>query len=203
MAAEPFTWSQGNQLVNELGEERWLAQRIQDERKARGWSQAELSRQLREINHPLHQSAISKIEPADPDQKAGRRRSTTSGERRSVTIDEAVGFSKVFGIPLGELLLPPDAVATASAARAYSEGPDALRSLLSAQRRYERLVSRVADHAARDKSFLLWLSDHFEAVREKQRAAGLDEGDSFNGRFTRDALMRATETIQKAEGEKR
>ena len=39
---EPFTWSEGSKLVNELGSERWLGQRIQTERKVRGWSQAKL-----------------------------------------------------------------------------------------------------------------------------------------------------------------
>ena len=118
MVHEPFSWSEGSELVNELGSERWLGQRIQTERKVHGWSQAKLSDELAKAGHPLHQSAISKIEPPDEDKRGGRPRGGTAG-RRSVTIGEAVGFSKVFGIPLGELLLPPDAVRDAAAWQRY------------------------------------------------------------------------------------
>lgn len=36
-----------------------------------------------------------------------------------MTIEEALGLSKVLGIPLGELLLPPDAVRDVSAWQGY------------------------------------------------------------------------------------
>lgn len=97
---QALTWEQGDELLRAVGSERWLAKRIRDERSAREWSQAELSRKLTEVGHSMHQSAISKIEAPF----GGGR------DRRAITIDEALGFSKVFKIPLGELLLPPDAV---------------------------------------------------------------------------------------------
>jgi transcriptional regulator with XRE-family HTH domain len=143
VASDPFSWGDGSRLVNELGSEHWLAQRIQTERKTRGWSQARLSREMAGAGHPMHQSAISKIEPPDPDQKVGRRRRDDSSERRSVTIGEAVGFAKVFGIPLGELLLPPDAVRDALTWRRYLEACEAEGEARDATRRYEDLLSWI------------------------------------------------------------
>ena len=94
----PLTWRKGNELLASRGNERWLAERVLSERKHRGWSQAQLSKELAKVGSPLQQSAISKIE------------SPPKGERRSISIGEAIGFARVFGIPLGELLLPPDAI---------------------------------------------------------------------------------------------
>src|SRR5215211_6787059 len=90
-------WGQGNRLVVDLGSERYLKGpegRVRTEREARGWSQERLVRELAEVGCPIHQSAISKIE------------GTTNG--RMITLDELIGFSKVFGIPVAELLLPPE-----------------------------------------------------------------------------------------------
>lgn len=140
---DAVSWSEGNDLINELGDERWLGQRIQEERKRRGWSQAELSRQMAKAGYPLHQSAISKIEPVDPDQTLGRRRSGQRPERRSVTIAEVKGFSKVFGIPFGELLLPRRALDEIAAWREYVEAGRVLGELTAAQRNYRRRLAAL------------------------------------------------------------
>ena len=94
----PLLWRKGNELVAKRGNERFLAERVLEERKERGWSQAQLSKELAKVGSPLQQSAILKIE------------SPPKGERRSISIGEAIGFARVFGIPLGELLLPPEAI---------------------------------------------------------------------------------------------
>jgi hypothetical protein len=104
--------------------------------------------------HPLHQSAISKIEPADPDQRTGRRRATRNGERRSVTIGEAVGFAKVFDIPLGELLLPPGMTYRQQAIRALLDATQVRTELMRAQERYDALIRAVADELIRDPNSL-------------------------------------------------
>jgi len=163
---EPFTWSEGSKLVNELGSERWLGQRIQTERKVRGWSQAKLSDELAKAGHPLHQSAISKIEPPDEDKRGGRPRGAVSG-KRSVTIDEAVGFSKVFDIPLGELLLPPDAVRDAAAWQRYLRATELQKEIryLKGQLEDEIFWSRPAFAAS--EPLRLRLREHRqEAARE-------------------------------------
>jgi hypothetical protein len=56
---------------------------------------------------PMDQSAIYKIEKGRP-------------KRRSISVNELVGFSSVFEIPPDELLLPPEVVHSA-AARAIAE----------------------------------------------------------------------------------
>jgi plasmid maintenance system antidote protein VapI len=76
-----------------------LARRIKYEMDQRGWSQEKLAAAMADAGHPVHQSAISKIiNPA------------RDGKRRTISVDEALGFSKVFGEPLESLLLPLAAV---------------------------------------------------------------------------------------------
>lgn len=159
-----FSWAEGSRLVNEVGSERWLGQRVQMERKARGWSQTDLSRELAKLGHPMHQSAISKIEPEDMTRVGGRPRRDTSLRRRNVTIDEAVGFSKVFGIPLGELLLPPDAVRHREAWQQYLDAAETLGRLRGATFDYALELSRL-------RSALRQYPDFAERLLEERRDA--------------------------------
>lgn len=130
---DPFTWAEGNALVNALGDERWLAQRVQSERQARGWSQQRLSKELGIAGHPLQQSAISKIESAEP------------GVGRTITIGEAVGFAKVFGIPLGELLLPPDAVRDRRAWHLFLDAAQHNNDMRHSRDKYQHCIDRIAN----------------------------------------------------------
>lgn len=83
-------------VLNLMSEEN-LAQRVQHEMEKRGWSQERMAREMTEAGHPLHQSAISKI--VNP----------KGGKRRSISVDDAIGFAKVFGVPFDELLIPVEA----------------------------------------------------------------------------------------------
>jgi hypothetical protein len=153
MGTEPFTWAEGSQLVNQFGSERHLAERLQVERKRRGWSQAELARQLEAIGYPLHQSVISKIEPPDPDQRSGRRRGPDATARRKVTIGEAIAFSRVLDIPLGELLLPPEAVLDAAVWRDFIEAAELRNTLRNAQNAYDHKVAGLRAGAKANSAF--------------------------------------------------
>ena len=73
-----------------------LARRIAFEREARGWTLDGLAKRMTDVGCPIHSSAIYKIESNDPP--------------RRITVDELVGFSRVLGIPVEELLLPPEQV---------------------------------------------------------------------------------------------
>jgi transcriptional regulator with XRE-family HTH domain len=75
-----------------------LALRIAYERGRRHWSADELARQMTEAGVPINPSAIWRIENATP--------------RRRITLDEAIGFAKVFGTTLDELVgtHPGDAI---------------------------------------------------------------------------------------------
>lgn len=70
-----------------------LALRIKYERMKRRWSTEEVARRMTEAGYPLNQSAIWRIENATP--------------RRKISLDEALGFAKVFGVDLGDLIGPP------------------------------------------------------------------------------------------------
>jgi hypothetical protein len=164
---DPLGWNEVSKLVNEVGNEKWLGQRVQTERKARGWSQARLSVEMAQVDHPLHQSAISKIEPPDEDRRGGhpKGRSVT----RSVTIGEAVGFSKVFGIPLGELLLPPDVVRNAMAWQGYVDAVELKDKAQQYAREYEIALERIRPVFVGDALLALRLLQHQSAVLDAQK----------------------------------
>lgn len=68
-------------------------QRIRSERRRHNWTEATLARRLTERGTPMTQSTISKIERGTP--------------KRGISLDEAYGFAKVFGIGLDDLVTPP------------------------------------------------------------------------------------------------
>lgn len=75
-----------------------LARRIEWEMTRRGWSQERMAKEMTDAGYPLHQSSVSKIvNPKD-------------GKRRTISVDDAIGFAKVFEVPLDELLIPLEAV---------------------------------------------------------------------------------------------
>ena len=73
-----------------------LARRVAVERVARRWSNDGLAERMTRAGCAMTGSAIFKIEKAEP--------------RRRIVVDELVAFSRVFGVPVGELLLPPEAM---------------------------------------------------------------------------------------------
>jgi transcriptional regulator with XRE-family HTH domain len=176
---EVFSWAEGNALINALGSERWLARRIRHERVARGWSQAGLSELMAASGHPLHQSAISKIE-APP-----------AGEGpRMVTIDEAIGFSKVFDIPLGELLLPPEAGLAADLWRRYRDAVQLREQARAAMAGYEDMLQYQltvpADSAVpgATDSFLARLKQHRDRLESKEKSSQRAlVGNSYYGHY--------------------
>jgi transcriptional regulator with XRE-family HTH domain len=66
--------------------------RLTEARKARGWSKAALARRLEEIGHPLHETAIVRIE---------------SG-KRGVTLDDSVAIAAALDVAPIHLWLPID-----------------------------------------------------------------------------------------------
>lgn len=71
-----------------------LAGRIAMEREARGWTNDGLAKRMTDAGCPMSGSAIFKIEKGDPP--------------RRIVVDELVAFSKVFGVPVQDLLVPPE-----------------------------------------------------------------------------------------------
>lgn len=71
-----------------------LAQRIANERTERGWTIDGLAKRMTDAGCNMTGSAIFKIEKGEP--------------RRRIVVDELVAFSQVLGIPVDELLMPPE-----------------------------------------------------------------------------------------------
>lgn len=88
--------------------EQHLAQRIAQEREARGWTYDGLAARMAAIGCPIDQSAIYKIErgyKVDGEKKATRRR---------ITVDELIGFSMAFSIGVEEMVADPALVRSES-----------------------------------------------------------------------------------------
>jgi len=66
----------------------YFRKQVRDERKSRGWTQAEMAKMLSEKGLPMHWTTIAKIEKGP----------------RSVGIDEAAGIADLFGISVDALL---------------------------------------------------------------------------------------------------
>lgn len=111
--------------ARQLISERNLAARIAYEREREGFSYAGLALRMTKIGCAIDQSAIYKIEKSDPP--------------RRITVDELVGFSEVFGIPIEELLLPPE-VAADQAARSL------LMEWRSRRAELDDVIRRLAKH---------------------------------------------------------
>lgn len=109
--------------------ERNLAVRIAHEREQRGWKQATLARRMKDVGCPMEGSTIYKIESGDPP--------------RRVAVDELVGFARVFGIPVEELLLPLDLVMDRSALVLTKDVQRVLASLAENVRQMIDLKSKI------------------------------------------------------------
>jgi transcriptional regulator with XRE-family HTH domain len=75
-----------------IGGERELARRIQWERERRDWTLEELASKMTSVGCQIQRSGIYKIEKGDPP--------------RRIVVDELIALSKVFSIPVEQLLLP-------------------------------------------------------------------------------------------------
>jgi len=98
VSGRDYALDTAHRMLFEVGQEQNLAARVLEERKQRGWSQERLARELSRVGCKMPQSAIWKIE------------NLVDGRRRTISVDEAIAFSRVFGLPLATLLLPPDAL---------------------------------------------------------------------------------------------
>jgi hypothetical protein len=116
-----------------LTDEDNVAARVAFEMRVRGWSQERLSKEMTNVGHPLHQTSISKIVTPRAD-----------GHRRAISVDEAMGFAKVFGVPLPSLLLPLEAVLDERIRVVLDEIHAATEVRDDADRRIRRLCDQLA-----------------------------------------------------------
>lgn len=172
----PLDYHGAHRLTVELGREDLLAARIERERKARGWSQERLAKEMAQAGCPLPQSAISKIERPGP------------GGRRAITLDEALAFSRVFNTPLPELVVPIDALRRGLGAlwRMVDEGAETVKEsdLQRSQVRFQvQRLQSLSDETPEVRDWLRSLLQERLAVI----AAGRGEGavDQYPGQGAR------------------
>lgn len=110
-----------------------LARRVKVERERRGWSQETLARRVEDVlGGGFPQSAVSRIEK-------GRG-------RRSITVEELLALSDVFGIPFDELLLPADVAADRELYRLLDAAADAHWRVKVAQDAEAMAVQQILNH---------------------------------------------------------
>jgi len=108
-------------LGRSIDQEDNLAERIRYEREKRGLSYESLAKAMTDHGCKIQGSAIFKIEKGEP--------------RRRITVDELVSLSRVFEIPIDELLVPVELVRQERAKeliRRMDEAVEGLRRELSA-----------------------------------------------------------------------
>lgn len=140
-----------------LFSEKNLAERVGLERRVRGWSTGELAARMTEVGHPMNQSAVWRIENGAP--------------RRRINLDEALGFSIVFELPLEELMSPPQEAMDFRSRQLVQEVVDAYRASREARERLDRAQQAVAAYvdahpeyeAAVREAYLRFLGDADEA----------------------------------------
>ena len=90
-----------------IAAEEELALRIGYEREKRGMTYEGLAKRMTDAGCPINQSAIFKIEKAEP--------------RRRITVNEIVALATVFGVTVNDLLLPRDLLEDMRAAKLWQE----------------------------------------------------------------------------------
>ena len=117
----PLLYSEGN-----------AAARIALERETRGWSTTELAARMTKAGIPMNQTAVWRMENGTP--------------RRKITLDEALGFSRVFEIPLEELMSPPLEGIDLEGRRVVQEAVEAFYAVRDAEDRLHQAVLAIADY---------------------------------------------------------
>ncbi|MFJ4410731.1 helix-turn-helix transcriptional regulator [Streptomyces sp. NPDC088910] len=115
----PLLYSEGN-----------AAARIALERETRGWSTTELAARMTKAGVPMNQTAVWRMENGKP--------------RRKITLDEALGFARVFELPLEELMSPPLDGIDLEGRRFVQEAVEAFYESRDAQDRLHRAVTTIA-----------------------------------------------------------
>ncbi|MER6486566.1 helix-turn-helix transcriptional regulator [Streptomyces virginiae] len=117
----PLLYSEGN-----------AAARIGLEREVRGWSTTELAARMTKVGVPMNQTAVWRIENGNP--------------RRKITLDEALGFARVFELPLEELMSPALDGLDLDGRRIVQEAVEAFYESRDAQDRLHHAVVAISEY---------------------------------------------------------
>lgn len=128
-------WQDVSEMLTKLGSADFIASRLatwRQEHLPEPWSQVDLAAAMTAIGYPMNKTSIWKIE--NPHKESGRR---------SITVAEAIGFSRVFGKSLAEILLPPDALQEVDGWNHFIAAGEALNAVREAWARYDDEVLAV------------------------------------------------------------
>ncbi|MET7712319.1 helix-turn-helix transcriptional regulator [Streptomyces sp. NPDC005407] len=103
------------------------------EREVRDWSTARLAEEMTKAGHPINQSAIWRIESGKP--------------RRRVNLDEALGFCKVFDLPLDDLTSPPGQLMNPLVRRLVGEYVEKWKDWRALGKAKDRIMAELDDYA--------------------------------------------------------
>ena len=109
--------------------EEHLAERIATERQARGWTLEGLAERMSKADCAMSGSAVYKIEQGTP--------------RRRITVDELVAFSRVFGVPVSDLLTDPELLAARQIAPLLDEWRQNLDQIARLYERNSQIEGQV------------------------------------------------------------
>lgn len=145
-----------------IASEQALARRVAHEREARGMSYEGLASRMTGVGCAIQASGLYKIEKADPP--------------RRITVDELVAFSQVFGVPVEQLLWPPEVAVSKELAELMVTWNNARETATRAedeeQQAWARLTAYMADNPesreAAEPIIRAWVGFYFE---ENQHAS--------------------------------
>ena len=149
--------------LRSLANERNVAARVQRERERLGMSYEGLAHRMAGAGAPIQPTAIYKIEKGDPP--------------RRITVDELVGFARVFDIPVEELLTPPEEMVSREARQllnAFGRAGEALQTAVQDMRDVLGRLAVISPDLSREYTRQLWaeLPTRFEeAIKGETRDA--------------------------------
>ena len=183
-----------HQIMAELASERYVVKRIGEEMNARGWSQSELSRRMEIAARDgsggvLHQTALSRI---------------LRGKGRHISIEQLVTLSRIFGVPLVELLLPRAALGNARGWRYLLEAGELQNEIRHMSHRYNERIIDVQPMMQDSPELVERVREYGDALRSKlsqelkdDRPGGPRVEDLMANRLNRYPILLAIEDALK------
>ncbi|GAB3621788.1 hypothetical protein GCM10027417_30500 [Glutamicibacter endophyticus] len=158
-------------LLEELGSEATFTVRLREIMQERGISQAKLAKELEEVGHPLHQSAISKIlNPAK------------GQSRRSVSIDDALAFSRALKVPLPVLLIPSYAADVSKASGLLIQALELHKSIAKDQALLDDMLNQLCDLGRTNDQARSMIREAIQASEDASLNHG-EKGDHVRANF--------------------
>lgn len=148
-----------NQMRSISGEAH-LARRIAFEREARGWTYEGLASRMSKVGCAIQSSAIYKIEKAHPP--------------RRIVVDELIGFARVFGLTVEQLLQPRESALNDKLRQLYAQLEEADRERVRAQQDFLELRDAV-------EAFFTEHRGEIDAQARAYYAAYVEKGDMPKG----------------------